>query len=463
MPRLSLRRARRVALTLGSLGALAFAIHCGSSSDSTFNDPAPATPCTGPYKDLCGASCANDVECANGLYCGTDGKCNADCAPDFPCASGVMCSPRGFCGGGLDGFPDGGDPDGSGGGDSSVCADTDVALTKTKPKVLFLLDQSSSMYRTKFPVGNSNNCNPDCRWTVLKDVLIGPSTNPGGLLKQLENEAEMAVELYSATDATQGDGDDSFLVGPTDNVCPRFNGKAFDGLTFSLTPFAVVDALLRPANVDDDTPTGPAIRAVVGLGADGGVIDQKGFAALASQEPKVLVLVTDGEPAVCGSNNASDPGRAQVVSAVQQTYAQNIKTFVIAIGDVTAGAVQHFNAVANAGQGMDPTTGDAGAIRPNTTQALVDALEKVVLDARTCTFDLNGAVKAGTEHLGVVTLNGAPVPFDPPGAPDEGWRLVTPSRLELVGSACTTLKSTPNAQLTARFPCGTVTRPNVPK
>ena len=66
------------------------------------------------------------------------------------------------------------------------------------------------------------------------------------------------------------------------------------------------------------------------------------------------------------------------------------------------------------------------------------------------------------EQLGTVTLNGATVPFDAPGAPDEGWRLVTPSRIELVGSPCETLKSSPDAQLTARFPCGAIPT-NVPK
>ena len=318
------------------------------------------------------------------------------------------------------------------------------------------------MHRYKFPDGDSNNCTPDCRWTVLKDVLIGPAATPGGLLKQLEGEAEIAVEMYSATDGNPSDGDNSFLTGPTDDVCPRFNGKAFDGLTFQAQAFATVDALLRPASVDDDTPTGPAIRKVVGLAADGGIGDDAGFAALPSKAPKVVVLVTDGEPAVCGENFPSEPGQTAVVTAVQQTYAHGIKTFVIAIGDAV-GAVDHFNAVANAGQGLDPSTGDAGAILPNTPQQLVDALQKIVLDARTCTFDLNGQVQPGMEKLGTVTLNGAVVPYDDPGAPDEGWRLVNPSRIELVGSACTTVKTTPDAQLSARFPCGAVSRPNVPK
>jgi len=456
------RAGRRAAWGLGSIAVLAAVLHCGTASESTF-PAAGGSPCDTVYRGLCGKPCATDTECADGLYCGLDDKCSADCAPEQPCLSGLMCTNRGRCGGDLTGpgFPDAGDDDG-GIVTDAVCADTDVALTKVQPKVLFLLDQSSSMRHYRFPTGDSNNCNPDCRWTVLKDVLIGPAANPGGLLKQLEGEAEIGVKMYSATDGNPNDNDNSFLPEPTDKVCPRFNGKAFDGLTFELNAFPTVDAMLRPASVDDDTPTGPAIRTVVGLPDDGGVGDPKGFAALASKAPKVLVLVTDGEPGLCGDNFASEPGRAAVINAVQQTYTHDIRTFVIAIGDTSAQAERHFNAVANAGKGLDPVTGDAGAIRPNTPQQLVDALKHIVLDARTCTFDLNGQVQAGMEKLGTVTLNGAPVPFDAPGAPDEGWRLVTPSRIELVGSACETLKSSPDAQLTARFPCGAIS-PNVPK
>lgn len=467
-------RLSRVAWTLGSIALLAVALHCGGeSSGSSFTDP-NGGPCETIYKGLCGKACANDAECGDGLYCGDGGKCTADCSPRHACASGAGCSTRGRCESGQlppPTFPEGGAVSDAGPTSDVFCADIDVTLTKILPKVLFLLDQSSSMYNFKFPSGDSNNCNPDCRWSVLKDVLIGQKTDAGtsdagaadagGLIKQIEGEAELAVEMYSATDPDPNDGDNSYLTGPTDNVCPRFNGKAFDGLSFAVNSYASIEALLRPTTVDDDTPTGPAIRTVVGLTGDGGVGDA-GFASIASTAPKVLVLVTDGEPAVCGESWPSDPGKQAVVTAVQQTYSQKIKTFVIAIGDTTAAAQQHFNAVANAGQGLDPATGDAGAIRPNTPKQLVDALRKIVLDARTCTFDLNGKVETGMEGLGTVMLNGTPIPLDAPGAPDEGWRLVNPSRIELVGSACATLKSTPNAQLSARFPCGAIT-PGVPK
>ncbi len=439
--------------TFGVLALLA-AVHCGSdATNSQFNDV--SDPCQNSQKAQCGLSCATDADCPNGVYCGVGNRCTAECAAGETC-KGVSCSPRGRCGADdVPGFGGGGDGGVGGTSDSStdsVCADTDVALTKLIPKVLFLLDQSSSMQFNKFPTGASKNCDPDCRWSVLKDVLIGATPAAGGIVKKLQGEAELGIQLYSATDSNPNDGDNSLLPPPTDNVCPRFNGKTFGGTSFALNNFTAIDALLRPAGVDDDTPTGPALLTVAGLALDGTVNDPKGFAAVVTTAPKVVVLVTDGEPGVCDSSSPSPEGRAAVVLAAQHAYAKKISTFVIAIGAATPDAQTHFKAVANAGQGKDPATGDASAIEPTTPDALIAALTKIVQDARTCSFALNGRVQAGAEGSGTVTLNGKKLPY----GEAEGWRLKDPSTLELVGNACTELKTTPDGTLSARFTCGSV-------
>jgi hypothetical protein len=458
---------------VGVLAVLAAALHCGGSNSgsttTTFAEEADV--CKTAYAGECGKTCTSDLDCDSALHCGPGSTCTAECTPSIPCANGGSCSTRGACTraettfvsfgeGGLLPLPD--PPDAS--ASDVVCADTNVDLTQVLPKVLLLLDQSASMFNYKFDSEEpSNGCNPSCRWSVLKDVIIGDGSPNVGLVKQIEKDADLDVKMYSATDPVLGDGDDSYLTTPTDDVCPRFNGKAFSGLTFAANNYASIDALLRPAGVDDDTPTGPAIRTVIGLGPDGNVVEG-GFASITSASPKVMVLVTDGEPMLCGESGPSAGGREAVISAVQDTYRQNIRTFVIAIGSPSAEATQHFNAVANAGAGLDPTTGNATAILPSTQQQLIDTLRQIVLDARTCTFDLHGAVQPSMERLGTVMLNGARVPFAEPGAPDEGWRLVTPSRIELLGSACTTLKATPNGQLTAHFPCeAVILPPDVPK
>src|SRR5688500_14927615 len=218
-------RLRRFLLRAGlGLGfAAAIALACGTPFDESLFTDGTGDPCSTVYFGKCGTPCATDTECSAGLHCGGDGKCTAVCAPSgVRCKSnGEPCSPRGRCGPDFTGnFSDADVPNDSGtGGPDNICADIDVTLTQILPKVLFLLDQSSSMFYSKFPSGDSNDCNPEWRWTTLKDVLIGPTANPGGLIKQLQGEAELGVEMYSATDPNPNDGDNSLLVGPTDNVC----------------------------------------------------------------------------------------------------------------------------------------------------------------------------------------------------------------------------------------------------
>lgn len=451
----------RFARTFGASLVLAAVAHCGNSASSTFNG-SQSLPCSTIYAGLCGGPCETDTDCANGIYCGADKKCTADCSPQHAlCASDQQCSERGRCTAIVLPPPLGGDDDGGGsgldGGDpDSVCADINLELAKILPKVVFLLDQSSSMIYSTYPEGQAG---APTRWDALKNVLIGPANAKGGLLKELEGDAEIALALYSGQSK---DGDQSLLPaagGPYDQVCPRFNGKRFAGLTFSSAPYAGGETLLRGASVDDDTPTGPAIRTVVGLQADGGATDA-GFAAYPDTTPRVLVLVTDGEPGACADSQystvPSDQGKVQVVQAVTQTYGQKIRTFVIAIGSDAADAKSHFDEVANAGQGLDPKKGDAGAILPSAPEVLTSSLRQIVLDARTCEYDLNGQVEPGLEGLGVVTLNGTRLPLVDGTTVLDGWRLVNPSRLELVGTACKTLKESDNPVLTARFPCNAI-------
>lgn len=85
-------------------------------------------------------------------------------------------------------------------------------------------------------------------------------------------------------------------------------------------------------------------------------------------------------------------------------------------------------------------------------QQVVDALNQIILGVRSCKFTLNGSVVAGTETQGSVQLNGSPLVLGSPS----GWRLNSPTELEITGSACDTLKTSPTAKLVVRFPCGTI-------
>lgn len=452
-------RSWRLVCQLGIMGGLvAAAIHCGSDSDNTFDDAANTAACNAAYAGQCGVACTDDNGCGAGLYCGPARVCTADCAPSVACEDGKECTTRGQCLGGgtftpIDSgpLPDGAVllPDGA------VCASTDVTLTKTDPVVLFVLDQSGSMKYENFGATGTN------RWNTLKTSLLGPTTDKdAGIVAQLQGNAQLGVALYSATS-----GSGSEIVGTVENVCPRFNGRSFanafpGGLKFALNNYNAIEGVLRPAEVDDDTPTGFAVQTLVGLANDGGVATSAGFAGYdAGVAPKVLILVTDGQAGNCVNATTSDNatsateqtnGYNKTLAMVQATYGQNIRTFVIDLsGSQDGTSLTRFKTIANAGVGQ-PANGDATAFQPTNGAALAQRIGTIVSNARSCTFALDGSIDLDKASTGTVLVNGQLVQYN------VGWKLADPTHLELIGDTCNVIKTNPNATLSAKFPCGVV-------
>lgn len=417
------RTARRAAFLFTAAVALGVAVQCGGEDGpgSVFS-----TACETVYKDQCGSPCANDDACKAGLFCGADGKCTAECAPTVACPDAVTCSPRGRCGpDGVDGGPilGGNDAtlDGTGG---DACADIDVNFTKQKPTVVLLVDQSSSM-DTDFPPGSGTS-----RWNVLRDALVDPD---GGIVKRLESDVSFGLTLYS------------YFVG--DPTCPRTTN-----VSHTFGNYKAIFDTYADASPVDNTPTAESIMSVVGFD-DAGVLNPNGLAAAVTGGPKIVVLATDGDPDTCAcpTCNGDQPPRDFVVWAAQRAFDAGVRTYVISVGAEIDEA--HQQQVANVGLGFAANAGDASPLfRTNNRQQLVDALNQIILGARSCKFQLNGVVQTGTESQGTVVLNGTTLTFGDPN----GWKLNGSTELELVGAACTTVKTTTEAQLSVRFPCGTV-------
>ena len=418
----------RFGVAAASTAALVFAIHCGGEGDSVFTDG----PCETVFKGQCGKACNEDAQCAGGLYCAVDNKCTADCSPGTTCANGLSCSPRGRCGddpfdagpifGGDTGILD---PDAEPIGDS--CADIDVTLDKVIPTVLLLIDQSSSM-TAQYPPGSGVS-----RWDGLRGALIDPD---GGIVKTLENDVSFGVSLYSWNTGT----------------CPRLTN-----IGWKLGNYTTIFDTYADAGVINNTPTGESIMGVIGFD-DAGVLRDGGFGLAQTPGPKILVLATDGDPDTCAApdSNGTAPPKNLTIWAATRTYDAGIPTYVIAVG--ADGEEAHQQEVANVGRGFKPDAGDASTLYRTTSRAdLVAALNQIILGVRTCTFKLNGSVVPGTEGKGKVALNGAPLTLNDAN----GWKLVSPTELEVVGTACTTVKTSPNAQISVRFPCGSIT--NIPK
>jgi hypothetical protein len=418
----------RLAISTVSMLSVGFALHCGAGRrDSDFAEP---SWCQAAYPNECGRACTDDTGCAPGLHCGADRFCTAECGPNLNCPNGVSCSTRGQC----SNLPtDGGPGFGDGGLDSGLppdaCAEVDVTIQKITPTVLLLVDQSQSMQDNEFPAGSGVT-----RWDALRSALIDPD---GGIVQRLENDVSFGVTLYS------------WKAG--DVQCP-----ALVKIPWKIGNYTDIYNVYSTESVSDNTPTAESIMSVIGFD-DAGVMNNTGFASATTPGPKILVLATDGDPDWCGdpNSNGTQPPRDFTEWATARTYSAGIPTYVISV-DTEIDPV-HQQHVANLGQGLPANqVADAAAVyRPTTKDELVTALNSVILGVRSCKFTLNGSVVSGTENEGSVTLNGTPLTYNDPN----GWKLDSPTQLELVGTACNTLKTTLDAQVKVRFPCAAIVVP----
>lgn len=378
-------------------------------------DESPVDPCG---SGQCGAPCGVGDSCPTGQHCGAAQVCTAECvAGDTRCGEGRRCDGSlGLCvtstmldiGGGAS-------TGGSGvGGNDGTCASTDVSLDNQMPTVLLLVDRSGSM-NERF--GGSD------RWQTLRSSLMDPAQ---GIVHSLEGQVRFGLSLYSSLNGAA--------------PCP-----ALTNVAPALTNFAAIDAAY-PAPTSailDDTPTGESIAAAADL-----------LAAVTEPGPKVIVVATDGEPDSCATPDPQTPeAKELVIEAARNAFAKGVFTFYISVGNEVS--EQHATEVANVGQGYPRTDPTKRFYRANDQAALADAFKTIVNGVRTCSFALDGTVKAGGETQGTVTLDGVPLTLGDPN----GWRLSSPSTIELLGRACETIKSSDknsSHHIAARFTCGVV-------
>ena len=412
----SSKRALFGAAALSLAGSLV-AFGCGGSSGES-----KVSPCKTAL--TCGAACSALVSCQSGQYCGPNNACTADCTPsDGNCGAGQSCSPSGRCvvGGNINpGIDAGSDelPDG--------CIQDQVKVTSPIPTVIMLIDQSGSM-REQFGSGN--------RWNVLRDALIDKDT---GIIATLESKVFFGLALYTS--------ENGFGSGTPAKTCP-----VITEVPPALNNFAAISAKYLPNDWKDDTPTGESIEAAV-----------KTLDGVTEDGPKVIVLATDGEPDTCadpdsGEQSVRDAARALSVTAVQNAFKKQITTYVISVGNEVG--QDHLRAVANAGQGLAVDVDATNRFYLANNQAeLATAFDTIVSGVRSCVFNLNGTVQADRADSGTVHLDGKFLVY----MDTDGWRLTSPSVLELQGAACAALKKSGDHELKIKFPCGDFV-PTVPK
>lgn len=305
------------------------------------------------------------------------------------------------------------------GGDASVCADVEVTATRIIPTVALLIEQSNSMDQ---PLQEGKELT---RWEALKQVLLPSET---GVISMFASDVRMGLVLYA-------------------NPAPYYPPDCPD-LTEVMPPalgnYQQIAEVYGGALTIPNVPTAESLQAVTAR-----------LEGVTEPGPKYILLGTNGDPDSCdevaGFNKHDDETKALVVSAVQEAFAKGIGTLVVSVGRGQTTRA-HLQAVANAGTGLPPDASPGAPFyEPATQEALGDALASAVRGTRTCSFDLRGEVEAGSAHRGSVTVDGTRLSM----SEDDGWRLVTPSQIELVGPACDAFMEGDH-ELRATFPCDVV-------
>jgi hypothetical protein len=329
-----------------------------------------------------------------------------------------------------------------------------VQFDTTVPTVLFLLDRSSSMF--DLPYGTYSN-----RWEPVKEALVGDGVHGFGVIGEHQASVRFGLLAYTGQQ-----------VSP--NQCPLAAGA---DTPIALNAYAAIQATYDAVSYDPildgggsvaykgETPTGAAIDLARGI-----------LVAFAEPGPKHLVVVTDGQPDTCG---VPDPqcGQDDAVRAAQAATAAGIVTSVVGVEMTDLDATRFLTDLANAGTGQpvvasspnaeceahlldlpgggtsatyEAIAGDALPTLPQDPSEVAPSVARLVAGMRECSIDLTRAtIDTALAELGAVELQGRALAY---GDPD-GWRMASPTRIELSGIACETFQNTPAPVVRVSFPC----------
>jgi len=317
-----------------------------------------------------------------------------------------------------------GDGDGTGSGtgsgsgipdDFEGCASADINAARVKPTVWFVVDGSGSM---------DNALGGSSRWDALRSALM----DPDGVVQELQAVVEFGLVLYN------GPFDIGGLIpglGGGAGTCPEIITVAA-----ALDNFGAIDAAYPAQPLGGSTPTH------WGMDAARMQIMTRPVSPDNVPGPQYIVLATDGAP---NDNCGGGGGDAEQFVIDQTGFALDagIETFVISLAGDDQSLTAHLTNVTTAGgTGTSP-------FLPETKEDLVSTLTGIVGGAVGCEIVLNGEVTEGSECLGIVDLNGNHLPCNDPN----GWMLVAPNKIELVGQACDDLLADNLSLLHADFPC----------
>jgi hypothetical protein len=342
---------------------------------------------------------------------------------------------------------------GEGGSGDGGCSDNALAWSQRASNVMLLVDRSGTMFDV--------DSKP---WTSVRDAVL---------------------PVLDAVDATQSIG--FMAVSGEFSSCPLLDEVA--PALSNYTPIATqYNALGSPPK--GESPFMLALSRA------------KELLAAAPAGDAFVIMVIDGQPDYCNDGDDLCPIDS-VVSRIQLLRAAGITTFVAGLpiyeGADTAVYAAALQSYANAGAGLpaasvgdtpaniyfrcqggsstppswkadfnasgkpaqqalgaysaSPGSAQVTSLDPTDAASLTTAFSRLFARTQSCSFETtNGKVVLASAESGLVKLGAQKVDYDA----TNGWHMKSDTVLELVGSACDTLRATPAAQLTIDFPCEAV-------
>jgi hypothetical protein len=289
--------------------------------------------------------------------------------------------------------------------DAATCATVDFTATQVTPSIQLVIDRSGSMGQT---LPNSNLT----RYQAMRNALVG-NNGTNGVVGDLQGKAYFGATLYTS-----------------DSPCPRMYNTA----ARQLNNLQQVKTLIESQSPGGNTPTPQAIDAAVQLFAQ---------TPPPMGSPPIIVLATDGLPNSCNGGDT----QSQSVQSTRNAYNAGIRTFVLGISGVNDTFLQN---MANAGLGVQQNQPNAKFYTANSPAELQQAFQQIIGGVVSCELTLSGMVDPEQAKQGTVKLNGQTLTHG------SDWEVVDSDTIRLIGQACETMKSSPNPQVQASFPCGAV-------